>query len=911
MTSKTKKLSKVIVFLIAFAMLIALLPLTLASAADVEYSLDGTVATVYSGDGFEAAVKHEKVNKIILGGHISVNVNTLINTDRLSNTLVIDGGTGYYELRQYEPSWDLLGLTEFLPNLTIANSGTLTNVVFQNMKIEGKNDAGVLFINPLIGIISEPIDISFKNVDYAGPALVQNEFGDVRIEDSSILIRPVLKDGLFQKGWYVGNVARASNVILAGTVNIRKVADETIIGTIFGSGSIFRLNILAGLFQESYIKVEKGANVVIDNMNWAQTNVSGLVHSDVLYDFIVEDNANFTYAGYRSVDDNLLSNVVDMMQDLTIGKNASYELYVDGRTQAGLCELGQISANNIVVGEGGNFLVHTRGGSLYGSVRVRKDLTVNKDATFKVIADGNDTVSLGTLFTMSAPLNLAYGGTVTLNNPAEFLIYNYDDGNILTNFVGGVQAITYGAQIGINFDGYWKGTVNSIEYWNTAAGSGYPQLSNPSAWWRNGEGQLFTYEGTVNKGDDISFDTFSAVNYNGQGGQSLPLTSAAVNMINVNVVRIRGTGYDPNKLPGVFTVTEKHVDEDGDLVQPTTEKQVAALQSRYTYTGTTSVKGWDYIGYSTSLNSTIQHGMVPQNLTILGDTEIIFHYNTNSDLARITVQAVEKVTGNVLSSTTTKEVKGTVITVYAPEVDPYIHDPKEAAEVTFEVTKNETITFNYVKALYPDLEDEHVVYINGYPDRTVRPDGTITRAEAVTILYNLITKEYKAANPMDTSKTFADVSRNQWFYTQITTLVTYKIVAGYPDGTFRPDEQITRAEFVALVSRFDDLAPGTISYSDVGTTHWAYAYIVNATAKGWIAGNPDGTFRPDELLTRAEAVKITNRVLGRVIDARGIPADTPIPFVDVARSQWFFADIMEASVEHTFYIDPDGDANWY
>ena len=159
--------------------------------------------------------------------------------------------------------------------------------------------------------------------------------------------------------------------------------------------------------------------------------------------------------------------------------------------------------------------------------------------------------------------------------------------------------------------------------------------------------------------------------------------------------------------------------------------------------------------------------------------------------------------------------------------------------------------------------DDHFAYIVGYPDGNVKPGSSITRAEVATIFFRLLTEDVRTANSTQ-SNSLSDVSRGQWFNHAISTLSSMGIVKGNPDGTFDPDAPITRAEFAAIAARFDDKNTNTTSnFSDIAS-HWAKDEIGVAANKGWINGYPDSTFRPDQYITRAEAMTLVNRVLNRL-----------------------------------------------
>ena len=203
--------------------------------------------------------------------------------------------------------------------------------------------------------------------------------------------------------------------------------------------------------------------------------------------------------------------------------------------------------------------------------------------------------------------------------------------------------------------------------------------------------------------------------------------------------------------------------------------------------------------------------------------------------------------------------------------------------------------------------DDHFAYIVGYPDGNVKPSGNITRAEVATIFFRLLTEDVRTANSTQ-SNSLSDVSRGQWFNHAISTLSSMGIVKGNPDGTFNPDAPITRAEFAAIAARFDDKNTNTTSnFSDIAS-HWAKDEIGVAANKGWINGYPDSTFRPDQYITRAEAMTLVNRVLNRLPEKSEDLLDDMIKWPDNAdASVWYYLAVQEATNSHDYSDKSDAD----
>lgn len=218
---------------------------------------------------------------------------------------------------------------------------------------------------------------------------------------------------------------------------------------------------------------------------------------------------------------------------------------------------------------------------------------------------------------------------------------------------------------------------------------------------------------------------------------------------------------------------------------------------------------------------------------------------------------------------------------------------------------------------------DHYGYIIGYPvdyytgqpttDQTkkpVRPEGKITRAEVATIYFRMLTDESRTKF-WSQSSGYSDVKTGDWFNNAVSTLSNAGIIAGYEDGSFRPNGYITRAEFATIAARFFDVTySGKDLFPDI-SGHWAKDYINQAANKGFVNGYEDGTFKPDRNITRAEAVTLVNRTLDRHPDKSHFTKDMLVWPDNMDQTKWYYADMQEATNSHTYQMKENSDKTKY
>ena len=238
-------------------------------------------------------------------------------------------------------------------------------------------------------------------------------------------------------------------------------------------------------------------------------------------------------------------------------------------------------------------------------------------------------------------------------------------------------------------------------------------------------------------------------------------------------------------------------------------------------------------------------------------------------------------------------------------------------------TGTNEIIFYYTRAYHPSTPSkptlntgDHYAYVMGYPDGTVRPNGSITRAEVSAILFRLLSDETRDEY-FTTESSFTDVKAGAWYNNSIATLEKAGVIVDTAKGgAFRPNEAITRAELAAMLAQFSDAKPVKgVKFSDVSAEHWAYEAIAIAAKMGWIEGYPDGTFRPDATITRAEMMTLVNRALERVPSDEDhlLSKRVMLTFPDCKSGDWFYIAVQEATNSHTYEraaTEKNGDEQW-
>jgi uncharacterized repeat protein (TIGR02543 family) len=346
--------------------------------------------------------------------------------------------------------------------------------------------------------------------------------------------------------------------------------------------------------------------------------------------------------------------------------------------------------------------------------------------------------------------------------------------------------------------------------------------------------------------------------------------------------------YDPNNGEQTSSETVKHGTTETVHAAPTKE-------------------GYTFLGWSDGTNTyqADESFTVGGNVTLTAQWEkivlptvkpVIYYtlsYETNGGTE---YQDEKYAAGNQVSITKTPVREGYRFTGwYADEAL-----TERITDVTMNSSK--TVYAGWVAATVPDQlnGDNHFAYVIGDTEGTVRPEDSITRAEIATIFFRLLKDEIRDGN-LTTENPYTDVSESDWYCKAVSTLTALGIITGRTDTEFAPDEPITRAELATVCARFDTgITSGNSSFSDI-EGHWAQADIEKAAALGWLQGYEDGTFRPDNDITRAEAMTMINRVLCRIPEHTEDLLENMTVWPDnLDTTQWYYLAVQEATNSHEY-----------
>ena len=442
-----------------------------------------------------------------------------------------------------------------------------------------------------------------------------------------------------------------------------------------------------------------------------------------------------------------------------------------------------------------------------------------------------------------------------------------------------VEAETY-TVVWKNHDGEVLETDEDVEYGTTPAYDGEEPTKPATAEY------TYTFAGWTPDVEEVTGDAEYTAIFN-----EIPVAHPDVYTIS----------FDSN---GGSDVADASVNEGEKLTKPSNP-----TKSKYTFSGwyedASLTKKYDFDDAVTK-SFTLYAKWKKNSTTIVtsGTTRFTVNFETNggTEISSVRVEKNEK-----------------LAKPEDPVKDDYIFDgwyTEKAFEKLYDfeskVTKSFTLYAKWRKTKVEDVlnTSEHFAYIKGYSDHTVRPENNITRAETTEIFFRLLNEETRKANLVYTNN-FDDTDNDAWYNTSVSTMAKLGIIKGKTRTVFAPDDFITRAEFAAICARFDE------SEFDISNTftdisgHWAENEIYEAAAHGWIKGYEDGTFRPDEFITRAEAITMINRMLDRTPETVDDLSGNMIEWADNSdESAWYYIAVQEATNDHSYVKTDDGNEKW-
>ena len=435
----------------------------------------------------------------------------------------------------------------------------------------------------------------------------------------------------------------------------------------------------------------------------------------------------------------------------------------------------------------------------------------------------------------------------------------------------------------------------------------------------------YTTEVPVNAGDyTVKVVVAESANYKScEGTADFTIRKALITSVDpvvtapVACAAAQTTIADGNGYTGTITWTPAPVDGKFDYATEYTAAVVLTPDSNHYFAANTKAEGWSVSYDADSGKLTLTHkfektelGKIEtpvirpnggrftdrQTVKITCATEgTVIHYTTDGT----TPTASSSVYDGVFTITETTTVKAIAVKekyldseVASATFTKYTPRPSTGGATVIPTPSKTELKFNTA---------DHFAYVNGYPDGTVKPTGDVTRAEVAAILYRVMDAD--CVKTYETTRcSFSDVVRGDWFNTYVATLENAGVIVDTrTNGKFRPNEAITRAELAAMLAQFADIKSAANSFNDVSARHWASDEIAVCAKMGWINGYPDGSFRPDATITRAEMMAMINRALDRTPKSVSDLLSGMKTWSDNANTgAWYYLDVQEATNSHTY-----------
>ena len=529
--------------------------------------------------------------------------------------------------------------------------------------------------------------------------------------------------------------------------------------------------------------------------------------------------------------------------------------------------------------------------SLKSEAQNKYNITQTNAGTYTMALDARDFVNTNDKFT-NVKFVIAEVGqlkltinkrNVTLTSASDSKVY---DGTALTK-----------PEVTVTGDGFVTGEATNIKATGSVTNVSDGEVTNTITYNEGANFKADNYEITTTEGKltitkrsvTLTSETASKV-YDGTPLTKPEVTVGGDGFVEGEVTDIKATGSVTNVSEGevtntiTFTKGEKFKDSNYAITKTEGTLEITPITDKVTVTITGNTKTVRYNGKEQSVTGFTY--TAPEGVTV-----------TLNAGSKAEAKGTDKGTyymdltkGDfIVSSKIYKEFEIIVKDGYLEITRSGGHHPRP--KPTVEIEDDDALGLNTT---------DHFAYIVGYGNGEVRPQNNITRAEVATIFFRLLTDDVRDENLTKTNR-YSDVAPTAWYNTAVSTLSSMGIITGYPDGTFRPNAAITRAEFAAIAARFDNDGDKTAAkFSDIAS-HWAKDEISIAYNNGWITGYPNGTFGPQRDITRAETMTLVNRVLNRLPETEEDLLPNMTVWTDNANPKaWYYLAVQEATNSHYY-----------
>ena len=514
-----------------------------------------------------------------------------------------------------------------------------------------------------------------------------------------------------------------------------------------------------------------------------------------------------------------------------------------------------------------------------------------------------------------------YGGGIGISRGAAEITGGTITGNTAEDFGGGIRAGSSSLTIGtnVNFSGNTSQTAGSdLAFINSATSSAMLSLAKPKS---DGDAERYWFDDTPElryEGNEGSVEQHEGNIKSKESEYLIAATGIPAYAIDVDPLEHGSITADPSGEVAAdteitLTVTPEkgyELKEDSLKVTYTTdagEQTVPVTDNKFNMPAADVTVSAEFVATEYDITYELDGGTnaegnpdtytVEQDITLSAPTRAGYTFTGWTWVG----QTEPKTTVNLAAGSVTGDLTFTanwkIKLPDVPVIDPDDDDDDEPGTVT----PDDTGVSDWLDT------KNHIQYLSGYGEGKFGPEDNMTRAQAAQMFYNLLLDKDVAI-----TVSFSDVAENAWYAEAVNTLASLGIVDGVGGGLYAPERAITRAEFTVIAMRFAHLDTGGENiFSDVSRSDWFYDQVVGSVKYGWINGYADGTFRPNNTITRAEVTTIVNRMLGRSADREYVDANigSLTQFNDISRAHWAYYEVMEAANAHDYAI-VNGKEDW-